>query len=225
MTVRLKIRVKRADGARPYENPVYSPNGKLKPLFADIDGKAVHHPEGVYYLRYLKAGKRIWERVGNDPQHALTAKLKVEHMMQGVGLGMTAPELSSPALQKTNLPETVAEYLSDAASGKSNKTYLAYSRTLNTFLKVCSKQYVEEVNRRDVLNFIALLRDAGNGPRTVRPELSGVYPPVTKLAYSGVSSLRLQSVATVTPNGCPVRAVTMPDTPQLLSTARSGASA
>jgi hypothetical protein len=40
---------------------VYAANGKLKPLCAFVDGKQEHHREGVYHLRYLKAGKRVWE--------------------------------------------------------------------------------------------------------------------------------------------------------------------
>jgi hypothetical protein len=79
LAVRLKIRVRLFNGSRAYVDPVYSSNGKLKPLYALVDGKPEHHPEGVYNLRYLKAGKRVWDAVGADPQLALTAKLRVEH--------------------------------------------------------------------------------------------------------------------------------------------------
>jgi integrase/recombinase XerD len=65
--VRLKIRVRLADGSRPFLNPVFSANGKLKPLFAVVNGNLEHHPEGVYHLRYLKEEKRVWESVGSDP--------------------------------------------------------------------------------------------------------------------------------------------------------------
>jgi hypothetical protein len=70
--VRLKIRVRLASGSRAYVDPVFSPNGKLKPLYAVVDGKPEHHPEGIYNLRYLKAGKRVWHAVGTDAQLALT---------------------------------------------------------------------------------------------------------------------------------------------------------
>ncbi len=45
--------------AEPTSTPVYSSNGKLKPLYAVVDGKPAHQPEGIYNLRYLKAGKRV----------------------------------------------------------------------------------------------------------------------------------------------------------------------
>jgi hypothetical protein len=44
--VRLKQRVRLSDGSRPYLDPVLSADGKVKPLYAVVDGKAEHHPEG-----------------------------------------------------------------------------------------------------------------------------------------------------------------------------------
>jgi hypothetical protein len=84
--------VRLSNGSRAYVDPVFSPNGKLKPLYAVVDGKPDHHPEGVYNLRYLKAGKRVWHAVGTDTQLALTAKLRVEHKLQSVSLGLTDPD-------------------------------------------------------------------------------------------------------------------------------------
>jgi hypothetical protein len=71
--VRLKIRVRLSNGGRVYVDPIFSSNGKLKPLYAVLNGKPEHHPEGVYNLRYVKAGKRVWHVVGTDAQLALTA--------------------------------------------------------------------------------------------------------------------------------------------------------
>ena len=38
-----------------------------------IAGQAEYHPEAVYYLRYLKLGKRVWQNVGPEPDDALVA--------------------------------------------------------------------------------------------------------------------------------------------------------
>jgi hypothetical protein len=46
-----QLRVRRFDGSRPYLDPVLSANGKVKPLYAAVDGKAEHHPEGTYFGR------------------------------------------------------------------------------------------------------------------------------------------------------------------------------
>ena len=91
-TVRLKIRVRLPNGSRAYLEPVLASNNKLKPLYGIFDGKPRHHPEGVYHLRYLKGGSRVWESVGKDAQVALTARLRVEHRLQAVALGLAAPD-------------------------------------------------------------------------------------------------------------------------------------
>jgi hypothetical protein len=50
--VRLELRVRLSDGSRPYLDPVFSANGKVKLLYAVVDGKAEHHhPEGTYFGR------------------------------------------------------------------------------------------------------------------------------------------------------------------------------
>src|SRR5271154_6042760 len=125
--VRLKIRVRLSNGSRAYVDPVYSSNGKLKPLYAVVKGKPEHHPEGVYNLRYLKAGKRVWDAVGADPQLALTAKLRVEHRLQAVSLGLTEPDPVKTS-GKTSLADAVKEYLSDIGKAKSKRTLYAYNR-------------------------------------------------------------------------------------------------
>jgi hypothetical protein len=68
MKVRIKIRVRLSDGTYLFLDPIDSANGKLKPFYAIVDGKPEHHPEGNYFLRYAKNGKRV----GNDAQLAET---------------------------------------------------------------------------------------------------------------------------------------------------------
>ena len=64
--VRLKIRVKLADGSSRFLNPGYSGNGKLRPLYAIVNGHQEHHPEGVYAMEYLRRGVRVYGTIGSD---------------------------------------------------------------------------------------------------------------------------------------------------------------
>ena len=131
VAVRLKIRIQITNRPRAYVDPVFAGNGKLKPLFGVVNGKQEHHPEGVYSLRYLKGGKRVWHAVGSDPQVALTAKLRVEHGLQAAALGVRSDEpLLKEASGKTGLTEIIAEYLADTKRGKAKNTFYAYARTL-----------------------------------------------------------------------------------------------
>jgi integrase/recombinase XerD len=165
--VRLKIRVRLPDGSRPFLDPVLSGNGKLKPLYALIQGNAEHHPEGTYFLRYGKNGKRVWERVGNDAQLALTAKQKREKSLEAKAVGVELVEDAPVAGKQTPLTEAVAEYLAEVKNSKAIKTYLAYSLTLRQFREAVRQESLEAIDRKDVLTFIAFMRSKGNGPRTI----------------------------------------------------------
>jgi integrase/recombinase XerD len=115
--------------------------------------------------------------------------------LQAVNLGLAVPELILPELAtpepvpspaaKTNLRESIAEYLADTAAGKSRKTLYAYTRTLNVFAETCSKRYMEQIDRRDLLNYIAHLRQSGNVPRTIanRVNFLKIFFNLKKIAW------------------------------------------
>jgi hypothetical protein len=55
--VTLYIRVKTKDGRKPYCQPVYLTNGRLKPLYAMVDGKPENRPEGSYSPSRIEPAK------------------------------------------------------------------------------------------------------------------------------------------------------------------------
>jgi hypothetical protein len=79
VTLLLRIRLKDATHST-YAKPVFAANGRIKPLYAVVGGREERHPEGVYYLRFETNGKRLWEDVGPDAAHAVTAKARREHL-------------------------------------------------------------------------------------------------------------------------------------------------
>jgi hypothetical protein len=64
----------------------------LEHFYAIIDDKLEHHPEGVYHLRYAKAGKRMWKPVGTDAYAAITAQIKTEKALAAKAAGVTVVE-------------------------------------------------------------------------------------------------------------------------------------
>ena len=47
----------------------------IRALWGTINNTPEHHPEGTYYLRYTIAnGRRAWEPVGQNPNHAIAAQ-------------------------------------------------------------------------------------------------------------------------------------------------------
>lgn len=172
MKVHLYIRVRLPDGSRQYADPVYLSNGKPKPLYALVDGKPEHHPEGVYHLRYCRAdGKRAYEAVGNDVWAALTARIKRERTLEARAVGIEVQEPDSQPKGR-NLYEATAEYLAEVKAGKSHKTHIAYRVAIREFVECAKATTLEKLSRSDVLAFTGALRERGMSPRTIATRIS-----------------------------------------------------
>jgi|SRR5665213_1403289 len=191
--VSLYLRIRSAEGGWFYARSVTASNGRIRPLHALIDGIPIHRAEGVYHLRYRVDGKRIWQPIGSDASLAQIALQRKTLELQAINLGLAVPEPILPGLAalepapvgKTNLCESIAEYLADTAAGKSKRTLYAYARTLNTFAVICPKKYLEQIDRRDLLNYIAHLRQSGNVPRTIanRVNFLKIFFNLRKIAW------------------------------------------
>lgn len=166
--VRIKLRVRRPDGSRAYLKPVYTANHKLRPLYALVEGRPVQFCDGVYHLRYQSGGRRIWESVGSDAQLALTKKAKRERALAataaGIALANDAPSNDAP---KRNLDDLIAEFLGEVELHRERKTLQAHRRNLTLFRRSTPKTHIEDLDRRDVLEYMLFLRSEGNGAPTV----------------------------------------------------------
>ena len=87
--VTLYLRIKTPEGKKPYCKPVFLAKGRLKPLYAFVNGEPEHRPEGVYYMRFgADSGKQQMVPLGNDPYVALD-KLAAQET-DNVGFGGSA---------------------------------------------------------------------------------------------------------------------------------------
>jgi integrase/recombinase XerD len=169
--VTLKLRVRLPDGRRRYLSPVQTANGKLKSGIALLAGKPQKFDGGVYHLRYVKDGRRIWEADGCDAQLAELKRARASRALTMASLGLSVEDVEFTAknvgTSHTCLDTAIADFLVEVSTHKSKKTLAAYSLTLRQFRESCSKKFAEEIDRKAVLAFAARLKEHGNGPRTV----------------------------------------------------------
>jgi len=182
--VTLMLRVRTADGKYPFLVPVYSGKGRLRPLFALVNGKPEHHPEGVYHLRYSLGGKRMWEPVGKDPNEAIAAKLRREHMMQSKRLGLqtVGPEREN----RVKLADAIEQYLVRVRLHRSHKTQNEFDLMLPQFAETCGKTYLDEITGEDLLMFIVELRKRGLADRTIANRFARVSCFLKKNGIAGL---------------------------------------
>jgi integrase len=147
-------RVKTSRGLR-YCPVVVSGNGRIKPDAVVVDGREERHPEGSYYLNWY-AGKRLMRvSVGKDAATATARRQQKEAEVNARNNGIDVVPESSRRL----VSAAVAGYLEDTELTKKPKTLAAYTTALNYFLESCKKQYLEDIDRKDLLKFSAFLRD------------------------------------------------------------------
>jgi len=154
--VNLTKRVKTALGLR-YCPVVLSANGRVKPDVVLVSDKEERHPEGAYYLEWREGSKRVRLSVGEDPADASARRLRKEAELNAVNNGVAVGPDNGNG--QRSLAATVAEYLEETKLTKKQKTLAAYSTSLMYFQESCSKLYLEDIERRDLLKFSAFLRD------------------------------------------------------------------
>jgi hypothetical protein len=159
MKAHLYIRIKMQDGSRPFCEPVYSANRKLKPGYAVVHGKPGHHHEGVYHLRYLRGEKRVWESVGTDAQEALLRQHQRELILDGKKAGVQVVE---PITTGRDLKAAIFSHLSGVSIARKANTYSQYEHVLPVFKQVCTKRTLEGITREDVLNLRDYFIGKGN---------------------------------------------------------------
>lgn len=166
--VSLYKRVYTSKGRR-YCLVVLTSNGRVKPDFVLVDGVPERHPEGVYYISWYEGARLKRLAVGTDAFTAGNRRLAKEAELNARNHGMevTHPEQTNGHGRRM-LSAAIAEFLEETKLTKKPKTLAAYTKSLEYFAEGCSKVCVEEIERKDLLRFVAYLRDEKEqSPRSV----------------------------------------------------------
>jgi integrase/recombinase XerD len=183
--VNLTKRIKTSSGLR-FCPVVLANNGRVKPDYVTVDGRTERHAEGSYYIEWYEGDKRIRQSVGKDAISAAARRHRQEQILasQAAGIRVLGDKKGCDIL----LVNAVNDYLNDTRLTKKPRTYTAYKLAMDYFLESCSKrQYLVEVDRRDLLHYAAFLRDVKNlSPRSVRNKFGNV---MSFLKANGVRGL------------------------------------
>jgi integrase len=167
--VNLTKRVETGSGRR-YCPVVLSGNNKIKPDWVTVDGKEEKHSEGAYYIEWYESGRRRRESVGTNVATADKRREDKEWELEGVGRG----KLQGPTEKKHhNLKQAVEDFLKEKEATRKRGTFLTYHYALRYFLESCKKENVEEVTRKDLLDYAIYLRnEVKRGPQTVHQDFA-----------------------------------------------------
>ena len=169
-----------------YCTVVLNSNGRIKPDWVVIDGNQEKHPEGSYYIEWREDGQRKRLSVGNDATVALNSKIRklkeLEARAQGLEVQVPKDEPS-----RAQLRTAIADFLEEIKLSRKIKTWRGYKVALTYFQQSCDKKCADDLERIDLLRFVAFLRDKKKlAPRTVSNKFNCV---MTFLDSQGVPKL------------------------------------
>jgi hypothetical protein len=160
-TATLYIRIIK-NGRSSFCKPIYQSKGRLKPQYAMVNGEPEHHKEGVYYVRFgADGGKQQYALVGKDPYVALDKLEEKKRWLRDRERQVVpqTPVNSKPETSKLSIDDAVERYFKNLHSqGKDQKTIRAYKVAVEEFRKSCSKKFLSEIDRQDLIDFMGWLR-------------------------------------------------------------------
>jgi integrase/recombinase XerD len=153
---------------------VLSANGRVKPDLVLLNGQEERHTEGgAYYIEWYEGARRRRLSVGKNAADAAARRAAKEAELNARNHGVAI--VAEGKNGRRSLPAAVADFLEETKLTKKPKTHAAYSTALNYFTESCAKVYLEDIERRDLLNFSAFLRDEKElHPRTCWNKFSNV---------------------------------------------------
>lgn len=173
MEVNIVKRIVTKDWDR-YCSVVLNSNGRIRPDWVIVDGTQEKHPEGSYYLEWRENGKRKRLSVGSDATAAFNSRVRKLKELEARAQGL---EVQVPKDDKSNaeLRVAITDFLEEMKLSRRDKTWRGYKIALAYFQQSCSKKCAEDIERMDLLRFIAFLRDKKKlSPRTVHNKFACV---------------------------------------------------
>ncbi len=164
--VNVTKRVQTEKGLR-YCPVVFSANGRVKPDYVLVNEREERHPEGAYYIEWREGANRKRQSVGKDAADATARRLRKEAELNAVNNGVAVvSDISKNG--HTPLLDAIKEFLEETKLTKKPRSFSAYNTALKYLQESCHKLYVHDIERRDLLKFIAFLRDSKRqAPRSV----------------------------------------------------------
>ena len=120
----------------------------------------------------------IKQSVDEDPRPGrpfTRAKLKEAELESQASYAEQFPQAPTPAkATRKEVDVVIAQYLKDCAATLAPKTVSGKEHTLDEWRKVCTKKYMDELDKTDLLAFVASMKEEGLADRTCANRIESV---------------------------------------------------
>jgi integrase len=151
---------------------------KGKRRYVPVNKKKIYPDGTVFCLRYA----RRWETLSaNNLNAALAARAIKEAAL------LTEPSTAAKASTKRiGIDDAISIYLSNTAATKKHRTLLAYTLATREFRKSCHKQFLDEITKQDLTDFVVFQKKQNLSDRTIDNRLTdlGTFLHANNVALS-----------------------------------------
>ena len=166
MEVNVTKRIETQTGSR-YCPVVVNSSGRIKSDWVIVNGNQERHPEGSYYLEWREKGQRKRLSVGKDAVVAFNSQIRKVKELEARAEGLEV-QLPKDDPNRAQLRSAMADFLREIKLSRKDKTWRGYKVAFAYFQQSCAKKCADEIERIDLLEFVAFLRERKKlAPRTV----------------------------------------------------------
>lgn len=181
--------------------PALEKNGKVVRDHVVVRGKDERHPEGRYYLDWYEDKKKRRQAVSNFEDLVPAARAKfAELQARSAGMLIELPSSRQIPSGRTGPVEkcdrdrllmtaAVEQYLDYCKTQRSLRTYRTYRPALLSYFLPSytqTKQFVDEVKRQDILDYISFCYDRGLSARSVYDKVVTVLTLLKRHGYKAL---------------------------------------
>jgi integrase/recombinase XerD len=191
-----KIKIPTASGATwVWALALFDSKGRVRRDHVLVNGKDEAHNEGSYYLEWWEGGKRHRESVSPNAFAAADIARAKQAELDAVRNGIIpAAAVVEVAPDRTTLKQALDAYKDYVQYHRSLRTFRTYRPILDSFKEFCTKTYIDDVERQDLLGFATHLMKEGQKGKSIYNKLVVLSQVMkqhgkSKLVYSAPGAL------------------------------------
>ena len=149
-----------------------------------INGLDEIHKEGSFYIEWYENGRRKRESVGKRPHEVLERARRKRLVLDSERAGIEVKD--HEATDPRRLHAAMARYLESVKLFKKPSTYKHYRNALGRFKERCTRLFVHQVSRDDLVDFMGYLSGLGLDNRTIYTKTMVVVQMLKDAGCSGL---------------------------------------
>ena len=140
--------------------------GRIRWDYVLVNGQPDHHPEGTYYLDYYDDGRRKREAAGGTANEVLEQARRKALLLESRDAGLDVKDVDSP--EHRLVTAAIEKFLISRMPPRCRpRTHLAYKKTMERFQERCTRRFVRQITRDDMLDYMAYAKSLGLCNRTI----------------------------------------------------------